>query len=235
MDSAYTVMDAHPLSIIIVVAAMLVTPFHLFATYAFSGASLRVGAALSAFWLVFGAVMTWMCLAGVPGHLGPAGNAVVPVVWLVPSLALIAARRRVLPGSGEPALDQRWIVALQLWRAIGGVFLIEMVRGHVPAVFAYPAGLGDLAVAVVAAGVLLGFRGRAIPGWALWVLIVFGMVDFLSAFFFGVTSADGPQQIFATDNTSRLLEFPTGMIPLFLVPYAIFFHTLSALAARRNP
>jgi hypothetical protein len=27
--------------------------------------------------------------------------------------------------------------------------------------------------------------------------------------------------------TNNLILFPTGMIPLFLVPYAIFFHTLS--------
>ena len=56
-----------------------------------------------------------------------------------------------------------------------------------------------------------------------------GMADFVSAFFFGITSSAGPLQLFHPDVTNNLLLFPTGMIPLFLVPYAIFFHTLSWL------
>jgi hypothetical protein len=36
-------------------------------------------------------------------------------------------------------------------------------------------------------------------------------------------------QLFEPPVVSQLLIFPTGMIPLFLVPYAIFFHMLSLL------
>jgi hypothetical protein len=36
-------------------------------------------------------------------------------------------------------------------------------------------------------------------------------------------------QLFFPAVTSRLILFPTGMIPLFLVPYAIFYHVLSLL------
>jgi hypothetical protein len=56
------------------------------------------------------------------------------------------------------------------------------------------------------------------------------MADFLSAFFFGFTSTQGPLELFFLSPVpNRLIMFPTGMIPLFLVPYAIFFHVLSLL------
>ena len=56
-----------------------------------------------------------------------------------------------------------------------------------------------------------------------------GVLDFLSAFFFGFTSSRTPLQLFFPVVPNNVVAFPTGMIPLFLVPYAIFFHTLSAL------
>ncbi|HEV3258023.1 MAG TPA: hypothetical protein VG013_14155, partial [Gemmataceae bacterium] len=57
---------------------------------------------------------------------------------------------------------------------------------------------------------------------------------FLSAFFFGFTSSPGPQQLFFPTVVNDSLLFPTGLIPLFLVPCAICFHTLSLLELRRS-
>jgi hypothetical protein len=228
MDALYA---AHPVTLVIVVAGMLVTPFYLLATYVFSGADPRTGATLGVLWLVFGAVMSAVCLWGIPGDLGMAGNLIVPAAWVTPSLLLVIFRGRVRPES----LDQRWLIGLQLWRAIGLVFLIEMTRGHVPAVFAWPAGLGDLLAALVALGVLAAFGGRRPIGRGAVVLVAaVGVADFLSAFFFGFTSSEGPQNLFPQDSPSRVIAFPTGMIPLFLVPYAIFFHTLSLLSLMRT-
>ena len=219
--------DGHPITVFIIVAAMMVTPFHILATYAFSGADVRKGALLGAIWLVFGALMTLVCMWGVPSRLGMPGNLVVPAAWILPSALLIAFRKWAF---AQP-LSQRWLIGLQLWRAIGAVFLIEMARGHVPAVFAWPAGLGDVFAALVALAVLLAFaRAPKIPVSMILLVAVVGIADFLSAFFFGFTSGEGPQNLFPQDTPSNLLQFPTGMIPLFLVPYAIFFHTLSLLS-----
>jgi hypothetical protein len=55
------------------------------------------------------------------------------------------------------------------------------------------------------------------------------MLDFVSAFFFGFTSSESPIQLFYPDPVSQLINFPPGMVPLFLVPYAILFHTMSLL------
>ncbi|MEM9251412.1 MAG: hypothetical protein AAGB29_03590 [Planctomycetota bacterium] len=222
--------DASPVTVFVIATAMLVTPFYLLATYVFSRADPRKGIVLGVLWLLFGASMLLVCLWGVPRQLGPAGGLIVAGAWITPSLLLIVFRRWAL---AEP-LSQRWLVGLQLWRAIGAVFLIEMAGGHVPAVFAWPAGLGDVLAAVVALGVLLAYRpGQPIPAWAVVLVAAVGIADFLSAFFFGFTSGEGPQNLFPQDTPSRLIEFPTGMIPLFLVPYAIFFHTLSLLTLAR--
>jgi hypothetical protein len=228
----FDMLDAHPLTFVIVMAAVLVPPFHTLATFVFSGASPRKGVIVGALFLAWGAFMVWFCLANVVAQAGsPLGNLFVPLFWLGPSVLLLLARDWVL---SEP-LSQRWLVGLQIWRVIGGVFLIEMARGNLPAVFAVPAGVGDIAVALVASIVLWRCRHAArVPVAAVRLVLVLGVIDFACAFFFGFFSTVGPQQIFFPLVRNDTLLFPTGMIPLFLVPYAIFFHTLSWLSLRRS-
>jgi hypothetical protein len=222
----YSMNDAHPVTIIIIVGAMMVVPAYLLATYVFSGASKGKSLRIAGAFAVFGAVMSWVCLAGLPRKLGPAGSLFVPAAWILPSLILFVWRDWFL----SKELCQKWLVGLQLFRAIGGVFLIEMGRGNIPGIFAYPAGLGDLAVALVAFAVLIRFRReKHIAGWAIFLVIVLGATDFASAFFFGFGSSPSPVQIFFPDPPNQVIFFPTGMIPLFLVPTAIFFHVLSGL------
>ena len=231
MEPTYSIMNAHFVTVIVIAAAMLVTPFYVFATYVFSGASARKGALIGTGFLVWGALMTWVCLSDIARSVGPLGNLIVPACWITPSLILVLGRKWFL---NEP-LSQRWLVGLQVWRVIGAIFLIEMARGNLPGVFAYPAGIGDIIVGVVAAFALIAFRNRAqLPRTALITVLVLGVADFLSAFFFGITSSQGPLQLFFPKVANDLLLFPTGMIPLFLVPYAIFFHTLSWLSLRQQ-
>ena len=222
----YEIMNAHPLTVIITIGAFLVTPFYIFATYVFSGASPRKGAQVGTAFLLWGAFMFWGCIANVPGRLGLIGNIIVPMAWLIPSLILYLKRDWFL----ETVLSQRWLIGLQIFRVIGGVFLIEMVRGNLPGVFAYPAGIGDIFVAVVAWMVLMRYRpSERIPAGAIFLVIGLGVADFISAFFFGFTSSETPLQLFHHEAANQVVDFPTGLIPLFLVPYAIFFHLLSAL------
>ena len=222
----YDMLSAHILTVVIVVGSVMVTPFYILAVYVFSGASARKGLQIGTAFLIWGAFMFWVCLRQIPGTSGPAGNLIVPLAWVLPSAVLYWRRDWFL----SQQLSQRWLVGLQLFRVIGGVFLIEMLRENIPGIFAYPAGIGDIIVGLAALGVLLVVeRGERIPGRYLLLIIAIGMADFLSAFFFGFTSSPGPLQLFFPDVPNRLIMFPTGMIPLFLVPYAIFFHMLSLL------
>ena len=222
----YEIMNAHPLTVAIVVGAIMVTPFYVFATYVFSGASRTKGAWIAAGFLLLGAAMFLVCIADIPRRSGLPGQAIVPLMWTLPTLALFIWRDWFLSES----LSQRWLVGLQLFRVIGAVFLIEMLRDNIPGIFAYPAGIGDVLVGLLALAVLLAYRGAPrVGGTGIKLVIVVGMVDFVSAFFFGFTSSESPLQLFHPAVTNNLILFPTGMIPLFLVPYAIFFHGLSAL------
>ncbi len=226
----YVVTDADPLTVVVIMAAFLVTPIYAFATYTFSGASKRKGLRIGGAWLVVGAFMFWVCIADVSRRLDLPGNLIVPTMWITPSLILLIWRDWFV----DRWLCQKWLIGLQLFRAIGGVFLIEMARGNIPAIFAYPAGIGDLAVAAVAAVVLLKYwNADRIPGAAVALVIVLGVADFLSAFFFGFGSSETPVQIFFPEVPNNAVVFPTGLIPLFLVPYAIFFHVLSGLSYLR--
>jgi hypothetical protein len=222
----YKIMDAHVITVIIIIGTIMVPPIYALGTYVFSEASRTKGMQIGLSFLAFGSLMGWVCLSGVPRRLGLIGNLIVPVAWILPSLILYLRRNWFL----SQRLSQRWLIGLQVFRIIGGVFLIEMALGNIPGIFAYPAGIGDIVIALVALTVLLRLRRiERITGGAVFVVIVVGVLDFLNAFFFGFFSSETPLQLFFPVVPNNVLVFPTGMIPLFLVPYAIFFHTLSAL------
>jgi len=193
--------------------------------YVFSGASPKKGMQIGSAFLLWGSFMFWVCLSDIRKELA-LGSLVIPLSWLLPSLILYWKRNWFL----SQKLSQNWLIGLQLFRVIGGVFLIEMILGHIPGIFAYPAGLGDILVSLVALGVLLAYRkSERIPKAGIFLVIGLGIADFLSAFFFAFTSSEGPFRLFYPAVTNNVVLFPTGMIPLFLVPCAIFFHMLSML------
>lgn len=181
-------------------------------------------------WTVFAftAVTTQFDLA----FLGPIAPA-RPLIYLsLISLMAYLARNWIL----DSGVSQHVLIGLQLIRPIGLVFVFEYYRGTLPGIFAHPAGWGDLLVGCVAAYVLWRFWQREIP--TFWVLMVacLGLLDFASAFFFGFTSSATPIQLFSFEAPNKVIEYPLGLIPLFLVPYAVVAHilSLSQLARDRN-
>jgi hypothetical protein len=158
------------------------------------------------------------------------GLPVRTVVYLFLAAGLSYGFRWALVGKG---LSQRMLIGLQLVRPIGMVFVLEHLRGNLPAVFAYPAGFGDLLVGLLALAVLIRYRNQAIPNGAVILVLTVGIADFVSAFFFGFTSAATPFQLFAFDQPNQVALYPTGLIPVFLVPYALIFHILSLTEMQR--
>src|SRR5262249_32019188 len=63
----------------------------------------------------------------------------LPVIIGAPLLLL---SKRV--GQLLDAMPATWLVALQLYRVFGSVFLVAAVRGVLPGLFAFPAGVGDV-------------------------------------------------------------------------------------------
>jgi hypothetical protein len=65
----------------------------------------------------------------------------------------------------------RLLTAVQTWRVLGGMFLFLYAFNLRPALFAFPAGLGDVAVGVAAVFVL-GAMIEGHPNWRRRVLLL---------------------------------------------------------------
>ena len=68
------------------------------------------------------------------------------------------------------SLDLRMLTAAQSWRVIGGMFIFLWAFDLRPALFAFPAGLGDVAVGIAAVFVLRAMID-ARPRWRRKVLL----------------------------------------------------------------
>jgi len=81
---------------------------------------------------------------------------------------------------------------------------------------------------------LIYFRDKEkLPNRFVIFILIIGIVDLISAFFFAFTSNESPLQLFFPTIKSTLILFPTGMIALYFVPIALMFLTLSWLNYRK--
>ncbi|MEM6427742.1 MAG: hypothetical protein AAF708_00780, partial [Deinococcota bacterium] len=194
------------------------------------------GRSLVTSWLFFAITAVWAILAWLIVRAerlvgtGPIAEA-LPLIILISAVLMTTIFAKVIVGRG---LNQRWLIGLQLFRAIGMVFVLEWSRGNLPAIFALPAGWGDLATALVALAVLLIYRRRAIPKPAIYAVAAVGILDAISAFFFGFFSSPTTLQLFAFDRPNQVASYPTGLIPYFLITFAVLFHILSLTEAHRT-
>ena len=130
-------------------------------------------------------------IAGSPGVFQsrpPAPPLPILVAVVVPPLLFaIAYRASSAFRTFALGIDPRLLTAIQGWRVIGGMFLVLYAFGLLPGLFAWRAGVGDLAVGLAAPFVLLAmFRGN--PAWPRQVawLNIAGLIDFLGAVGTGV-------------------------------------------------
>jgi hypothetical protein len=116
------------------------------------------------------------------------------------------------------------------FRVTGVAFLITMALGHLPALFALPAGLGDIATGVAAPLVARmpaqGTGRRA----ALW-LNAFGMTDLLLALALGAITAY--QLVHTAPSGAPISGLPLALIPTVEVPLLLVLHITSVSALRR--
>lgn len=132
-------------------------------------------------------------------------------------------------------LDLHLLVAMQSWRVLGGVFLVLMVYGILPGSFAWPAGLGDVAIGIAAPFVLLtmlrdpGFIRR--KRFLVWNLL--GLLDFVVAIGAGTLSSGMFQGLSGTVTAAPMNAWPLSMIPGFLVPIFAMIHLAAIFQARK--
>jgi hypothetical protein len=185
--------------------------------------------------LVAGLISGWLLLALVSSamhlYLNPAQGvglavavaAVAPIVifslWFASSVSF---RQFAL------ALDPRVLTWLQSWRILGVVFVILAAHGVLPALFALPAGYGDISIGVTAPVVALWFAApRRRLGFIAWQVL--GIADLVLAVGLGATAGlIRPESIPMT----ALTVLPLSLIPTFLVPLFLIIHVICIAQAR---
>jgi hypothetical protein len=147
------------------------------------------------------------------------------LIWRLPRLARII-----------DALPQHWLIGVQLYRALGVIFLILYATGKMPGAFAWPAGLGDVLVGVLAPVVAITYRRGPRENADLasaWNL--FGLADLVVAVTTGMLSSPSPFQLLAFDLPNELVSrFPLVLVPVFLVPVSVLLHLASLSKLRRG-
>jgi hypothetical protein len=143
------------------------------------------------------------------------------------AVGLLATRipvmSRILADPGTPAR----LALPQTLRVVGVAFLIVLALGKLPAVFAIPAGLGDIAVGVAAPLVARRLtRGTHRTG-AVWFNVL-GIVDLVVAVSIGYLAGLGPNRLLhVTPSTEAVALLPLALIPTTAVPLAIALHLVS--------
>ena len=117
------------------------------------------------------------------------------------------------------AVPQHWLIGIQTFRILGGLFLVRYFAGELPGLFALPAGIGDVATGLLAPFVAYAWysgkpyaRGVAIA-WNL-----FGMADLVNAVALGALTGGGGG-----------IVFPIVLVPVYGVPRAFLIHSYSLI------
>ena len=125
-------------------------------------------------------------LGAAGAFISRAGTPPFPIaIGVAAPLLLFFAALRLSPAFRDfvLTLDLRLIAGIQAWRWAGLGFLSLYAHGVLPALFALPAGLGDMAIGVTAPWIILGLIRRpefaAGKRFLFWNL--FGMLDLIIA------------------------------------------------------
>ncbi|HKU96022.1 MAG TPA: hypothetical protein VJR58_12135 [Vineibacter sp.] len=194
-------------------------------------------------WVAAGATAVWLAVTGIAGARGAflSSPSQPPVLLLLailtPPLVFAGAYRwSTRWRSFALSIDPRWLIAVQGWRVVGVMFFVLYIYGLLPGLFAYPAGLGDLAVGLSAPFVMLAMA-QATPGWrrqVLWLNIA-GLTDFFVAVATGALTSTSAIGFFVDpDARASMGELPLSLIPTFAVPLWIVIHALSLLQLARH-
>jgi hypothetical protein len=134
------------------------------------------------------------------------------------------------------AVPQQWIVGVQFYRALGVIFLILYATGKLPGLFAWPAGLGDIIVGLLAPVVGLAYARAPRESTGLvsaWN--IFGILDLVVAVATGFITSPSLLQPFVVQPQNELMGiFPMVMIPTYLVPLSILLHVASLTKLPRS-
>lgn len=193
-------------------------------------------------WSIAIALTVWFALVLALGaygaFVGPPGRPPLPIAMAVAApLLLFWGLLRYSSTFHEfvLSLDLRLITGIQAWRWAGLEFLTLYAYKILPAVFAFPAGLGDMTIGVTAPWMVMallrqpGFATR--PAFIRWNLL--GIVDLAVALVIGTLSALATTGIPGEVSTAPMSTLPLLLIPAFFVPIFLMLHIAALLQSRQ--
>jgi hypothetical protein len=175
--------------------------------------------------------------AAINGVFLRTGTSLLPLAIFLPVIVgtpLLLLSKRV--GQVLDAMPVSWLVALQLYRVFGSVFLAAGLRGALPGVFAVPAGIGDVLTGLFAVPAAIAVAtGTAQGRKAAITWNIFGLVDFAVAITLGLITSPGAFQLIVPNVPSiGAGAYPNVLTPAFVVPSSILLHALSLRQLRRR-
>ena len=192
---------------------------------------LAVAMVLSVWFLLVVSLGANGAFAGAPGKppLPMAMGVAAPLVLFFALLRLSHLFREFVL-----SLDLRLIAAIQSWRWAGLGFLSLYAHKVLPAVFALPAGLGDMAIGATAPWMVMALLRQ--PGFAArgtfirWNVL--GILDLVVAVSIGAASAFFATGAAAEISAAPMATLPLLLIPAFMVPIFIMLHTAALMQSR---
>ena len=185
---------------------------------------------------LWGAV-AWSAAINGAFRAGASAVPLLPLAIFVPVIIgapLVLVSKRV--GQVLDAMPATWLIALQVYRVFGAVFLAGALRGLVPGVFGLPAGIGDVLTGLFAVPAAIAVASGTAEGRrAAIVWNIFGLADFAVAILLGLITSPGPLQLIVPSVPSiGAGVYPNVLTPAFVVPSSILLHTLSLRQLRRR-
>ena len=228
------IVPAHVLTSLVLTGGSLVVPLIALGTYLGSGASTAKAVGIAVGIAVWGMIVFGFA------RYGQFGIENTTTVWIVvianfifPSM-IVLMFREFFVGEG---LSLAWLTLPQAFRYMGTLFILENSLGHTGTAFAYTAGFGDFAAAVIATVILFQILTGDRPGKPVfYVLVVFGTLDFLAAYTLSFLSTEGvPLNTLAEGESHLMALLPLALLPFYLVPFAMAYHTLMFLTLKKQP
>jgi hypothetical protein len=188
------------------------------------------------------ALALWLLLVVSLGAAGafagkPGSPPVAIAIGVGAPLALFFAWLRLSPSFRAfiLAVDLRLIAGIQAWRWAGLGFLFLYAYRVLPALFAFPAGLGDMAIGMTAPWMMLALARQ--PAFAasaaFWRWNLLGILDLAVAVSLGALSAvlstSGP----GAPSTFPMATLPLVLVPAFLVPCFLMLHAAALMQRSR--
>jgi len=138
----------------------------------------------------------------------------------------VVARALTAPGMASR------LVLPHAFRMTGAFFLLYLALGHLPALFALPAGLGDITAGIAAPLVALRLAQGTGRRAAVW-FNVYGLTDLATGITLGALTGYGLLHV--TPSTTPISQLPLALVIAADVPLMIALHITSLATLARAP